>query len=191
MEDYFINSVKDNNIILLNTIFANNSININYDNNKAIMIACSYGYSDILKILIKKGANVNIHNGHLLTLAIMSKNYDCVTLLFENNIIITKYNFILSYCNNNINMFRHLMKYIDMNNIMNIILELSIEKNNSRMLVELINRKKIMICNYNKNYMILRAKNYIDNINSIYIKLLYRINKKINFESYNIISFIF
>jgi ankyrin repeat protein len=186
-DDYFIECVKDNNIIKIKKILENDPSMVSYDNNRALMIACSYGYYDIVELLVKYGGNVNIHNGHLLTLAMMSKNYETVTLLFNNNIKISKYNFILSYSLNNIKMFRHLLKFINIDNIINMILELSIEKNNNRMIIEIIKHKKI----FKNNILFIQAKKHIDNINSIYNKLLLRINKKsYNTINMNIIQFI-
>lgn len=186
-DDYFIECVKDNNIIIVKEILEKNPSMVTYDNNKAIMIACSYGYYEIAKVLIKYNANVNIHDGHLLTLAIMSKNYDLVTLLFNNNIMISKYNFILSYSLNNIKMFRHLLKFINIESIMSIILEICMEKNNNRMIIEIIKHKKI----YKKNYLFIQAKKHIDTINNIYNKLLLRINNKsYDMINMNIIQFI-
>lgn len=185
--DYFIDAVKDNNHILVNKLLESNN---NYDIQKAMMIACSYGYNTILSLLIRKGGNVNMHNNHLLTLAIMSKNYETVTILFENNIILKKHVFIISYCLNNIKMFRHILKYIDVIPILKDIFVICEEKNNYRMTVELIRRNHININRYN-NISVMIANNMINNIISIYTKLLYRINKKINHESHNIISFIF
>ena len=186
-DDYFIECVKDNNIITIKEILKKDPSIVSYDNNKALMISCSYGYYDIVMELIKYGGNVNIHNGHLLTLAIMSKSYDVVSLLFNNNIIITNYNFILCYSLNNIKMFRHLLKFININNIMSMIIELSIEKNNNRMIIEIIKHKKI----YKNNYLFIQAKKYIDNMNSIYNKLLLRVNNKLyDTINHNIIQFI-
>jgi hypothetical protein len=186
-DDYFIECVKDNNIIIVKEILEKNPSMVSYDNNRALMISCSYGYHDIILELIKHGGNINIHDGHLLILAIMSKNYDAVTVLFNNNIMISKYNFILSYSLNNIKMFRHLLKFININNIMNMILEISMEKNNNRMIIEIIKHKKI----YKNNYLFIQAKKYIDNINIIYNKLLLSIsNKSYDMINHNIIQFI-
>jgi ankyrin repeat protein len=109
--DYFIDAVKDNNMIVVSKLLESNNIyDINpiYDINKAMMIACSYGYNIILLLLIRKGGDINMHNNHLLTLAIMNKNYETISILFDNNIIIKKHMFIISYCLNNINMFRYI-----------------------------------------------------------------------------------
>lgn len=180
-DDYFIECVKDNNIIIVKEILKNDPNMVSYDNNRALMISCSYGYHDIVELLIKYGGNINIHDGHLLTLAIMSKNPDVVTLLLSNNIMISKYNFILSYLLNNIKMFRHLLKFINIDTIIDRVLEISMEKNNNRMIIEIIKHKKI----YKKNYIFIQANKYINNINSIYNKLLLRINNK-SYDTINI-----
>lgn len=185
--DYFIDAVKDNNHIIVSKLLESNN---NYDINKAMMIACSYGYNTILLLLIRKGGNVNMHNNHLLTLAMMSKNYETITILFENNIILKKHIFIISYCLNNIKMFRHILKYIDIKPILCDIFIICEEKDNYRMVVELLRRNHININQYN-NISVVIANNMINNIISIYTKLLHRINKKIYNETSNIISFIF
>ena len=59
--DYFIDTVKDNNMIVVSKLLeSNNNYDINnydinpiYDINKAMMIACSYGYNTILLLLIR------------------------------------------------------------------------------------------------------------------------------------------
>jgi hypothetical protein len=150
--DYFIDAVKDNNMIVVSKLLgSNNNYDINnydinnYDINKAMMIACSYGYNTILLLLIRKGGDINMYNNHLLTLAIMNKNYETVTILFENNIIIKKHMFIISYCLNNICMFRHILKYIDVIPILRDIFIMCEEKDNYRMTVELLRRNHINI----------------------------------------------
>ena len=98
MNDFFIECVKNNDLMSLNKIIY--MIDISYDNNKALLIATSYNYYEILELLIDNNANINMNEGHLLSLAIMTKNPKIVNLLLNNGLIIKKYNLILSLCFN-------------------------------------------------------------------------------------------
>jgi ankyrin repeat protein len=189
--DYFIECVKENDINYVKRIMSAPGFDIEYDNNKAIMIACSYGYYDMLKLLIKHKAPINIYDGHLLILAIMSKNCDCVKLLLDNGIIIKKYNFLFSNIFSNLKMFQTVIPFINLERYLPQIIEISQYKNNYRMLVEIINRK-YNYSKYNNSNSIIIAKDYINKMNIIYNKLLLKINKSLyNVININIISFIF
>lgn len=186
MNDFFIECVKNNDLMSLNKIIY--MIDISYDNNKALLMATSYNYYEILELLIDNKADINMNEGHLLPLAIMTKNPKIVNLLLNNGLIIKKYNLILSLCFNKINIFTVILKYINLNDHIEKIIDLSTINNNIRPIVEIIRST-----NYYKDHtLFIQARSYINNLNFIYNKLLFRINKNMYNElNNNIISFIY
>lgn len=186
MDEYFIVCVKNNNLNTIKQLIENKSNDITFDDNKALLLSCAYGYTDILLLLIKNNVNINIHDGHLLNIALSGNNKDIVEILLSNNIIIKRKNLILALAINKLHFFRILIKYIVIDDYIQSILDISFERNNNRIIVELIKRGY----NYNtykNNYSIIRANKYIENLNNIYKKLLNRINKKLYNEINHII----
>ena len=186
--DYFIESIKENNIIVASQLLKSN---LTHDIDKAMLIACSYGYCEILQLLIRNGGNINMKEGHLMTLAIISKHSNIVELLFKNGFIIRKYHLFFSTVFSSLKMFRTIIQFINVEEHLDIIISLSVDKNNYRMLSEIINRK-YNYTQYKNHSAIIRATLYNDILYYIYNKLLYRINNSTyNTINNNIISFIF
>lgn len=92
MEHEVINKSGEYNIIKVNSLLKNNIyLNLKYKQiNKLLFQACETGYLEIIKLLIKKGANVNFYNNRLkrtlLHYACLYNHYEIIKFLIQKGV---------------------------------------------------------------------------------------------------------
>lgn len=60
-------------------------LDVNYDNDNAVRLACSLGKLEIVKILYNRGANLRASNDYCLEMACKNGHYNIVKFLLEEN----------------------------------------------------------------------------------------------------------
>lgn len=76
------------NLEMVRCLVEANGADVHTDCDSPLLWACNGGHADIVKLLVRCGANVNVLGGHPLRIAIRSGAQDVIQFLLENGSIV-------------------------------------------------------------------------------------------------------
>ncbi len=89
MENQLINSIILGDLSELKRLHKEENLDITIYDNKALILATTFGHLDMIKYLVENGANIKVQNNIVLNEAVRKGRLDIIKYLMEQGIDIT------------------------------------------------------------------------------------------------------